>query len=113
MEGRISDAKNTELYNRMIDAWSKGQLDISVEGGETPAQMFSRQQDGLRKIMSVDEELILVCMHGRALRSFLCLLTGHPLHQMEKWEHSNLCLYELEWNGKVFEVSRSNDISHL
>ena len=39
-------------------------------------------------------------MHGRAIRSFLCLLTGAPLQEMENWDHSNLCLYELKFNGK-------------
>ena len=52
-------------------------------------------------------------MHGRAMRSFLCLLTNIPLQQMEQWEHTNLCLYELTYNGSHFEVVRACDTDHL
>ncbi len=114
MEGQKGSTENSSLYMQMIDQWSKGFLDISVEGGETPRQMFNRQAEGLKKIMTrTDEETILICMHGRAIRSFLCLLTGTPLKDMEKWEHHNLCLYELEFNGRHFDVTKENDICHL
>jgi len=52
-------------------------------------------------------------MHGRAIRSFLCLLTHTPLHLMEQWEHSNLCLYELVFDGHKFEVTKANSTAHL
>lgn len=114
MEGRRADADNLNRFNSMVAEWSNGKLDIAVEGGETPLEMFERQKAGLKQLMSrYNEETVLICMHGRALRSFLCLLTGTPLNQMEKWNHVNLCLYELEWNGRIFEVIKNNDTSHL
>jgi len=114
MEGRRADESNTALYEQMIRNWSNGLLDTAVEGGETPAMMYERQKLGLEHIMShSEEEIVLICMHGRALRSFLCLLTGTPLKDMEKWEHHNLCLYELVHNGQHFDVTRINDITHL
>lgn len=114
MEGRRADESNTALYEQMIRNWSNGLLDTAVEGGETPSKMFERQKQGLDFIMSrADEEIVLICMHGRALRSFLCLLTGTPLKDMEKWEHHNLCLYELVHNGRNFDVTRINDVTHL
>ncbi len=114
MEGKKGSTANRGLYLEMISKWSSGILDIAVEGGETPAQMFARQSEGLKKIMEKpDEQHILICMHGRAIRSFLCLLTNTPLKDMERWEHNNLCLYELEFNGQHFDVSKENDIFHL
>lgn len=114
MEGRTSSPETSALYNSMVEKWKSGALDMTVEGGETPLDMYKRQVNGLQKLMqSQHEELVLICMHGRALRSFLCLLTGTPLSEMEKWNHSNLCLYELEFNGTLFDITRENDISHL
>lgn len=114
MEGRTSNPSNAEMYKNMISEWSSGNLNISVESGETPIQMYARQAIGLRKLLDAKkEEKVLICMHGRALRSFICLLTGTPLQDMEKWQHSNLCLYELQFNGKTFDIIRENDIQHL
>ncbi len=114
MEGRVSSIDNYEMYNRMINEWSNGNLDIAVEGGESPNKMFERQSKGLEYIMQkTEEKKILICMHGRAIRSFLCLLTNTPLNEMEKWQHSNLCLYELEFNGSYFDLTKENDIEHL
>jgi broad specificity phosphatase PhoE len=114
MEGKKGSNDNSSMYLAMIDQWSKGFLDIAVEGGETPNEMFKRQTEGLKKIMAhTEEEQVLICMHGRAIRSFLCLLTGTPLKDMEKWNHHNLCLYELEFNGKHFDITKENDILHL
>lgn len=114
MEGAQSNPENARLYHQTVLKWSNGELDITVEGGETPVAMYQRQMEGLKHLMSKPEEdLVLVCMHGRAIRSFLCLLTNTPLKEMEKWHHTNLCLYELSFNGTCFDVIKANDISHF
>lgn len=114
MEGRKGGPETGMLYNSMIERWKNGELHLAVEGGEAPADMYRRQEQGLRKLMEKqNEDLVLICMHGRALRSFLCLLTGTPLSEMEKWNHSNLCLYELEFTGRRFDIIRENDTGHL
>lgn len=114
MEGAQSNPENARLYHETVQKWSSGILNQTVEGGETPERMFERQSRGLQILMSkAREEKVLVCMHGRAIRSFLCLLTNTPLKEMEQWHHSNLCLYELEYNGEYFDVIKANDISHF
>ncbi len=114
MEGQESTPERHIEYQKIIDQWSSGNLDIAIGGGETPNELYQRQTIALKYIMQQpNEELILICMHGRAMRSFLCLLTGTPLSEMEKWEHHNLCLYELNFNGKTFDILRANDVGHL
>ena len=114
MEGKASGPEQHKIYERTVEKWKKGQLDVAVENGETPLELMERQIVALDLIMQrEDEELILVCMHGRAMRCFLCLLTGIPLQNMEQWEHENLCLYELKYNGEHFDVLRANDVTHL
>lgn len=115
MEGKIQNEETIALYHQTINDWKNGLLEQTVKDGETPMEMYLRQKKGLEFIMnkSADEDLILICMHGRALRSFLCLLTGKPLQDMEIWEHSNLCLYELKFNGNLFDITLQNSVNHL
>lgn len=114
MEGKVSSPERHLIYQDMIEKWKAGILDVAVENGETPLELFEKQTKAFDYIMQQDnEELILICMHGRAMRSFLCLLTNTPLQNMEEWGHSNLCLYELHYNGQTFDVTKACDVSHL
>lgn len=113
MEGVESNEHNRKLYFDTVRQWTEGNLDFAVTNGESPNALFERQQQALAEIMQSPDELILICMHGRAMRSFLCLLTGTPLNDMERWEHTNLCLYELVFNGEYFDITKNCDVSHL
>ena len=113
-EGLRTDAETKTVYESIIKDWSNGMLDRSVAGGESPNALFQRQQRGLQKILArKHEETILICMHGRAMRSFLCLLTNTPLHRMDEFPHSNLCLYRLIENGRGFDIVERNNRAHL
>ena len=115
MEGAIPNEHNQLLYHRMIEDWKNGFLDVAIEKGETPNDMYSRQRTGLTQILTKPEEkTILICMHGRAIRSFLCLLLNLPLTHMEDFKHSNLCLYVLEQKEDgFFEFTIENSTDHL
>lgn len=114
MEGVEQTPERVAHFESIVKQWQSGELDTAVADGETPLEMFERQKIGLAKIMAqTEEEKILICMHGRAMRSFLCLLTNTPLQDMEKWGHSNLCLYVLKFNGSCFDVVEHNQTAHL
>ena len=114
MEGVEQTPERVAHFESIVKQWQSGELDTAVADGETPLEMFERQKMGLAKIMAqTEEEKILICMHGRAMRSFLCLLTNTPLQDMEKWGHSNLCLYVLKFNGTCFDVVEHNQTEHL
>ena len=115
MEGAIPNSLNQLHYHQMIEDWKAGYLDKAIEKGETPMQMYNRQKLALEKIMAAENEnTILVCMHGRAIRSFLCLLLNQPLSKMEEFYHTNLCLYVLEHQGNGrFEITTENSTEHL
>ena len=112
-EGLKGNAASKEVYKAMINDWSSGLLDRSVEGGESPNSVFKRQKIGLQKILSTDDQTILICMHGRALRIFLCLLTDTPLREMDQFHHQNLTLYQLEYDGQKFKIINANCSKHL
>ncbi len=114
LEGKVPNEENTQAFLSILSKWREGILDISIEDGETPMNMFERQKRGLSKIMESDHEKILICMHGRAMRSFLCLLTGKHLKEMDDFAHDNLCLYVLEEKGNNnFEILIHNQLDHL
>lgn len=112
-EGRAYNPSWKQEYFSIIDQWAQGKYDIAVPGGETPLQLQERQKIALNKIINSPEKEILVCMHGRALKSFLCLMLDLPLSKMDDFEHRNLGLYQLKyWRGN-FEILEKNAAHHL
>lgn len=114
LEGQKPSAKQQQLFRDTIRKWRNNELNHSIANGESPIEMFNRQKNGLQKVLDSSHQNILICMHGRAMRSFLCLLTDTPLHQMDKFQHTNLCLYKLtQLDSQKFEILLENDTSHL
>ncbi len=113
-EGLKGTPDSHKVYLAMTEDWKAGLLDRSVDRGETPNELQRRQTVGLEKIMAQSKEnTILIAMHGRAMRSFLCLMTGTPLHRMDEFKHHNLCLYKLKYTGQNFKVVEHNCSKHL
>lgn len=115
MEGLHPDPYNQIHFNQMVEDWRNGYLDKAIENGESPNSLFERQVRGLEKILSRSEEdIIMICMHGRAMRSFLCLLLEEELKNMDKFKHSNLCLYVLHQTEDLkFKLELENSTDHL
>jgi probable phosphoglycerate mutase len=113
-EGKVQDFKEREFYQHAVNAWDSGNYNVAVANGETPNQLQERQKKALDFIMkNTHEKTVLICMHGRALKSFICLLLDMPLMNMDKYQHQNTCLYQLDFDGKKFELIIQNDVSHL
>ncbi len=113
-EGVVITPEEDAYYHWVIREWQKGNTTLQIEGGESPQNVFDRQKAALEHIMSHDdEETILICMHGRAMRVLLCQILHYPLHCMDEFEHANLCLYLLNYTGSMFTIERFNDVSHL
>lgn len=103
-----------QYYHYMLKQWQSGNTTLKIEGGESPDDVVKRMKPAVDHIMSkTDEETVLVCMHGRAIRILLCILLNYPLKSMDMFEHENLCLYLLHYSGSAFTVRLNNDISHL
>lgn len=116
MEGVVPTEESLAAFHEMVASWRTGNLSITVEGGETPADLFERQKQGLQTIENlIYDKPALICMHGRAMRSFLCLLTNYPLHLMDDFEHNNVCLYILqkEAQDNFYRIVLNNSSSHL
>jgi broad specificity phosphatase PhoE len=94
--------------------WQVGETSLRIEHGESPEDVVKRMKPAIDHIMSHEEEkVILICMHGRAIRILLCMLLNYPLKSMDMFEHENLCLYLLNYTGSTFSVELYNNTDHL
>ncbi len=113
-EGMAVDEEGETYYQNMILAWQQGRTDVAIDGGENPEQVAKRLKRALSLMLSrPDEETVLICMHGRAMRVMLAVMLNYPLKYMDLFEHTNLCLYELTYTGSMFVVDRYCDTTHL
>ncbi|WP_144912303.1 histidine phosphatase family protein [Mucilaginibacter frigoritolerans] len=113
-EGQPSTPENKIEFMQIMRNWIDGKLDAKFEGGESPNEVKARQLEALKVIMShPEEETVLICMHGRALRLFLCLLTEKPLTEMDTFPHQNLVLYKVFYDGEKYTITDFNDANHL
>ncbi|MDB5110190.1 MAG: histidine phosphatase family protein [Mucilaginibacter sp.] len=113
-EGQLSTPATKSAFLKLMRKWLDGKLDSKFENGESPNEVKERQLAALKIIMSHPEEkIVLICMHGRAMRLLLCLLSGKPLTEMENYPHQNLVLYKVTYNGNQFEITGFNNAEHL
>ncbi len=113
-EGQKITPEEDAYYHWMMQQWQNGNTSLRIHGGESPEEVAVRQQPVIDKILREDEDkTILICMHGRALRIIMCQLLHYPLKSMDMFEHSNLCLYLLEFTGSLVKTVKYNDTTHL
>ena len=113
-EGRPQSHEQKAVYHDMITRWSNGDVHAKIPQGESPFELAQRQQLAIHHIFNrTHEKEVLICMHGRAMKSFLCLLLNKPLSHMEHFQHTNLCLYTLGHDGTTNVLLTANDTTHL
>jgi broad specificity phosphatase PhoE len=113
-EGHRVTPQEDEYYHYMLQQWQLGNTTLKIQGGESPDDVVQRMQPAIDYIMKqTNEQTVLICMHGRAIRILLCHLLNYPLKCMDMFEHSNLCLYLLNHTGSMFNIEKHNDTHHL
>ncbi len=113
-EGRQADqTMKTEFY-ALLKKWMQGHLHLKFENGESPLEVSKRQIEAINHIMSnALEQKVLICMHGRAMRLFLCHLLQKDLTEMDSFPHSNVTLYRLLHDGNAFQLLDFNNTDHF
>jgi probable phosphoglycerate mutase len=112
-EGLFADGKNNKKYYEIINTWKSGNLNPRLEGGENPLDVQKRQEEALKYIATQPEDLVLVCMHGRALKIMLAWITGLHMKDMDSFDHDNLSLYILEYSDGKFTIETHDERGHL
>ncbi|TDQ12102.1 histidine phosphatase family protein [Pedobacter metabolipauper] len=112
-EGKPNDEYAIAAFKDIMEKWQSGDYDARFEGGESPNEVVARLKETVDLIKSRPEKLILVCMHGRAMRMLLCYLMNKPLSEMGDFPHLNTTLYKVELTGDVFTLAEFNNTDHL
>jgi len=113
-EGTKITPDEDDYYRWLLKQWQSNEISLRIDGGESPEDVAVRQRVVIKTILDRDEEqTILICMHGRAIRVLLCQLLNYPLSAMDVFEHNNLCLYLLNYSGSMCSVDLFNNTDHL
>lgn len=113
-EGHRVTIEEDQHYHDMLEQWRLGNTAVKIRGGESPDEVIERMKPAVDHILGkTDEQTILVCMHGRAMRILLCHVLNYPLRSMDMFDHQNLGLYVLHYSGSMFTVEKYNDAAHM
>jgi broad specificity phosphatase PhoE len=112
-DGKLPTSEMNSVYWQIVNRWKEGDLEAKIEGGETPIQVKERLIPMVEKLLQPEDSPVLVCMHGRAMRILLSMLTGQSLAVMDSFPHENLCLYVLEVKDGQAVIVEQNNLSHL
>ena len=115
-EGKESTEEDQKYYKNLTHSWREGHVHIPSDDGESPLDVLERQRPVIDLVLSRPEErTILIAMHGRAMRVLLTYLFNKPLHQMDTFKHTNLCLYRLQYHypEKAFKLIDACNTEHL
>ena len=113
-EGLPNSPKLREDFKKLIEAWNLGHFEVKVTGGESPDEVYIRQAAAMEYILKQEnEDTILICMHGRAMRLLLCQLMKKSLDKMDEFPHQNTSLYVLKNDGKNFTIQTFNSLDHI
>ena len=113
-EGMETTPEIHEQYKFFLKSWREGKYHVGPLKGESPEVVSKRQELAIKQILEqTHEKLVLLCMHGRAMRILLCQLLQNPLSMMDQYEHTNTCLYLLKQVDSNFEIVERNNIVHL
>lgn len=102
-----------DYYYEMVGEWHSGNTHFRPTNGESPEDVASRQKPVMSHIVAQPEDLVLVCMHGRAIRILMSHLLEVPMKDMDQWKHSNLGLYVVEYENGKYTLIERNKVDHL
>lgn len=113
-EGKSIFGEADKEYEEVIVSWQQGRSQLGMPGGESPEDVVIRQKAAIDYIVQFPEENpVLICMHGRAMRILLTWMSGLDMSMMDSFEHSNLCLYILNFSNNKLTIELANDKKHI
>lgn len=112
-EGQRSTPESHAEYKAVVSAWENENYHAAMPAGESAFEMGQRLHHFVDELRKMEEELVLVCSHGRAMRALMCLLKGVPLSNMGAFQHSNTGLWHVQQQDNRFQFLKENDTSHL
>ena len=112
-EGVAFTPETSTIYQQTTERWTAGEIDAKIEGGESPIEVMTRQKRAMEYILKQNESLVLMCIHGRAMRILLSWMLGFPLTHMDNFKHTNTGLYVINVDNDKISLEVVNRMDHL
>ncbi|RMG70326.1 MAG: histidine phosphatase family protein [Bacteroidetes bacterium] len=114
-EGKNPDEFQRHEFRDMLRRWTLGELDVRIEGGESPFDAWHRARPFFEdQLARPGDRRLLVCSHGRQLRVILSNLLGQDMRDMEHFKHHNTALTILHLHAiGEGELALLNSTAHL
>ncbi len=113
-EGKKGTAESIAEYQSIKDGWGLGEIDGRIGGGESAREMGVRLQKFIDHLPERDEELMLICSHGRAMCGLVTMMMGRPIDRMNELRHNNTGLWRATLNERGhWDFDLMNDRTHL
>lgn len=113
-EGKPSTPERIATYNAVVSAWTAGELDAALPGGESARALGERVGRFIGWLKSRPERRILICTHGRTMRCLISMLKGGSVADMESVHHANTGVFIVHLRDtQEFEFERENCVLHL
>ncbi len=113
-EGKPNTEEASDAFREILQTWEEGDYAAHFDGGESVQDVYERLKYPMKLLMTrPEEQKVLLCMHGRAMRVFLCLLLGKPLSEMTDFPHQNTVLYKMGFEDGKFTILEFNSSVHL
>lgn len=113
-EGKKGTKDSISEYQTIKDGWGLGQIDGRIGGGESAREMSERLQVFIDHLPNREEEIMLVCSHGRAMCGLVTMMMGRPIDRMNELTHNNTGLWRATLNGAGhWDFDLQNDRTHL
>jgi probable phosphoglycerate mutase len=113
-EGKKGTPASIAEYQTIKNGWGEGRIDGRIGGGESAREMGERLQEFIDLLPEREEDLILICSHGRAMCGLVTLMMGRPIDRMNELTHNNTGLWRATLRGDgTWLFDMMNDRSHL
>ena len=114
-EGTPPTDERTAAMKAIKTRWRAGDVEVPVEGGESPRQVERRARQAVEVMLEAHAgEHVLVVTHGRYMRIMLAsLLHNGDLTQMPNMPHANTGLYVVTHTDGDFTAHVTNSVNHL
>lgn len=112
-EGKPHTEKSLAEYTRVTGEWANENYEIGFTGGESAIDLQQRMESFCEQIKALDQDRLLICSHGRAIRAMLCVMKNEPLREMEKYKHANTGLFKGILENGSFSFEDYNNVDHL
>lgn len=110
----IASSENEDIYQKLKNDWNQGLTDAKITMGESPEEVSIRMKRFADQLLAKENEnTVLICMHGRAMKVLLTVLLGADLRYMDAFPHANMGLYVIRYKNSLACIECMNKICHL